>query len=56
MDFEQLKEEICDHYCKWGITYLSLFKDPDIANEKMLNQICCDCPLNKYEGGTNEHA
>ena len=49
---EQIKEEMCDRFCKWPTEYLSLIKDPDKANERMINEICIDCPLDKLTGFT----
>ena len=49
MDFEKLKEDFCDNYCKWPSWFMAYFKDPDDAHEVMLADCCIDCPLNELE-------
>lgn len=44
---EQIKEEMCDHYCKMSEFYLSQYKDPDEAHEVMVNECCAKCPLER---------
>ena len=44
MDNEELteiKEDICDNYCKYPI---------EIADDSVLRVICNKCPLNRLEG------
>lgn len=43
----QIKEEMCDHYCKMPEFYLSQYKDPDEAHEIMVNECCAKCPLER---------
>ena len=40
MNIEEIKEQICDEYCKWPFI---------VDNEGDLNEICENCPLNKLE-------
>lgn len=44
---ESVKEDMCDRYCKMRDYYLSMYKDPDEANEHMLNEQCDHCPLQR---------
>lgn len=44
---ESIKEEICDKYCKWPQLYLESIKDPDDANEIMLEHKCEKCPMQR---------
>lgn len=44
---EKVIEEMCDKYCKYPDEYLSKLKDPDIANDQMLENVCAHCPLSK---------
>lgn len=46
-NIEQIKEEMCDHYCKMPEFYLSQYKDPDEAHEVMVNECCAKCPLER---------
>ena len=45
--FEKIKEEMCDEYCKMPEYYLEIYEDPDKANEVMVNNCCCKCPLER---------
>ncbi len=49
-DVEEIKEEMCDHYCKMPEWYLANYKDPDEAHEVMVNECCTECPLEKLKG------
>ena len=42
---EDIKEKICDDYCKYTEEYLSKYKDPDDAQKRMLADKCNFCPL-----------
>lgn len=44
---EKVKDQVCDQICKWPEAYLSVYKDPDEASEKMLIEQCTYCPLQK---------
>lgn len=45
--FEQIKEQICDDYCKWLEIFMETEQDPDEAYERLLNEKCGDCPLQR---------
>ena len=44
---EAIKEQICDDYCKHTEAYLSCYKDPDEAQQKLLADMCNFCPLTR---------
>ena len=44
---QDIMEDICTYYCKYPEQYLSQYKDPDMASDKMLNERCENCPLEK---------
>ena len=44
---EAIKEDICRDYCKHTEAYLSTYKDPDEAEEKLLADMCNFCPLTR---------
>ena len=44
-EFEEIRESICDNYCKYPDMYLSDYADPDEANTAMINEECVYCPL-----------
>lgn len=44
---EDVKEDICDKYCKYPLEYLAEIKDPDLAHELMLETKCKNCPLQR---------
>lgn len=44
---EDVKENICEDYCKYTEQYLSCYKDPDEAQEKLLADMCQYCPLTR---------
>ena len=44
---EVIKAAICRGYCKHTEEYLSLYKDPDEAEEKLLADMCNFCPLSR---------
>ena len=45
--FEEIKEEMCDKYCKFTELSLETHKDPDEANEWLMRQYCENCPLTR---------
>lgn len=47
MDFEAITEEMCDKYCKWPEWCKEHFKDPDDADDYLLNEVCPECPMTK---------
>lgn len=42
---EEVKDEICDRYCKFPREYSDLYEDKNVAHECMLQDVCTDCPL-----------
>lgn len=50
MSIEEIRERICQDYCKYTEQYLSCYKEPDEATEKLLSDMCEYCPL----GGLDE--
>lgn len=44
---QEVVEETCDKYCKWPEKYQEQYGDPDEAGEKMMDEICVNCPLNR---------
>ena len=44
-----VREKICDDYCKFTEQYLSCYKDPDEAQEKLLADMCQYCPMRELE-------
>lgn len=40
-EIEEIKEDICDNYCKYPC---------EIADDNVLKVICDKCPLNRLEG------
>ena len=45
--FEEIKEQMCDHYCKWPLEYMKEIEDPDLGEELLLKMKCEKCPLQK---------
>ena len=45
MDIEKIIEKMCDNYCKYPAIYNSIHSDPDEANDRMLRDVCENCPL-----------
>lgn len=43
---EEIAEEMCDNYCKWPAKYLEE-NEHEVAYEKMWDEICVNCPLDK---------
>ena len=46
-ELNELKEDICDNYCKWPEIVYSMYKDVDDAQRCLETQRCESCPLNK---------
>ena len=44
---EAVKEDICDNKCRITQEYLSQYKDPDEAYEKMLADACHFCSMSR---------
>jgi hypothetical protein len=44
--FEEIKTEICDHYCKYPDIY-DTREDSDEEYGKMIKEVCNSCPLNR---------
>ena len=47
IEIEELKEDVCENYCKWAEVYRSWYDDPDEAHEHMMNDKCDSCPLDR---------
>lgn len=44
--FEEIKCEMCDHYCKYSdINYTREYSDEEY--DKMIKEVCGDCPLGR---------
>lgn len=41
---EEVKANICDHYCKYTAGFIDA---DDEAFAELVNQYCVDCPLNR---------
>lgn len=48
-ELENIKADICDKYCKWPNEYLKSYEDPDVAHDKMIEEWCPECPLQRLE-------
>lgn len=44
---QEVKEDMCDNYCKYPYQYQMEYEDPEEGFEEMLSDICADCPLNR---------
>lgn len=44
---EDVKEHICDEYCRYTQEYRKTYTNPDEAEEKMTADRCSYCPLNR---------
>lgn len=42
---EDVKEQICDDYCKYTEQYRACFKDPDEAQQRLMADMCEYCPM-----------
>lgn len=38
---------MCDNYCKYPEQYEANYDDPDEAMDKLVEEKCNDCPINK---------
>lgn len=47
MSNEEIKQAICDDYCRFREEALYKHKDPDEAEEWLLDNYCEDCPLGR---------
>ena len=47
MQIEKIKEEMCDHYCKYQKESLERIKDPDDAAKWLMREYCEHCPLTR---------
>lgn len=45
----EIREEICDHICKYPAIFRTVFPDPAEAYATMLWDKCAECPLHKLE-------
>lgn len=45
--FEEIKEEMCDKYCRFTELSLETHKNPDEANEWLMHNYCENCPLTR---------
>lgn len=45
--FEEIKEDICDNYCKFPMDYSMEYEDPEEGYEAMMEERCAECPLNR---------
>ena len=45
---EELKEDICDNYCKYPEDFRCRYPNSDYAQEIMWQEVCQDCPLNEF--------
>ena len=43
-EIEEIKEDICDNYCKYPV---------EVADDSVLRVICNKCPLNRLEIGSD---
>ena len=46
-DINEIKEDICDNYCKWPEIVYSMYKDVDEAQKCLEETKCETCPLNR---------
>lgn len=44
---DQVKEQICDSYCKWFDHYCGVYKDIEEAQMHMMDEKCDSCPLGR---------
>lgn len=44
---QKIADEMCDKYCKYPEQYESQYDDTDEAWDKMMCEVCDNCPLNK---------
>ena len=46
-EIEQIKEDMCDNFCKWPEWYLMNYEDSEEAHDAMVEDMCSECPLNR---------
>lgn len=46
---QNIVEEFCTCYCKYPEQYEEKYSDPDIAADKMIDERCKKCPINKID-------
>lgn len=44
----ELREEICENYCRWPLAYRLDYEDSEEAFEAVRNERCSDCPLQRF--------
>lgn len=44
---QEVKDAICNDYCKYPEKCLAEIKDPDEAEQYCLDHYCADCPLGR---------
>jgi len=44
---QEVKDSICNSYCKWFDNYCGVYKDVEEAEEHLLSEKCDGCPLNR---------
>jgi len=42
---EEIKEDICDNYCKFPQEYSLKYEDSEIGHDVMIDDVCSECPL-----------
>ena len=47
INLAEIKDAICEDYCKYLDEAYCQFKDPDEANEWLLEHYCAYCPLGR---------
>lgn len=46
-EFEDIKMQMCEHYCKYPKQYQMEHEDSEAAFDLMISEICAECPLNR---------
>lgn len=44
---DEVKEKMCDEYCKWPLAYSLDYVSKEQAHEAVLRERCAECPLNR---------
>lgn len=44
---EDVRGEMCDHYCRWPLAYRLNHEDSEEAFDACLKEKCEECPLNR---------
>ena len=42
-----MKEKICEDYCRFPEACLAQIKDPDKANDYLMDNFCSSCPMSE---------